>query len=145
MIRSDSTFTVTASKDGFVCVYLTSELLQVHGPDLKPKCVINAHSLPLTDVVLKSGIIYTASIDFSVKVWDLAPLTNIENKKQVQQGKLLKTTIQYPEPVKSIDVDKLSLKLVASGESGKIYFSAISTVQSQVDTKVDHKVCKQIR
>ena len=107
--------------------------------------MINAHSLPLTDVVLKCGIVYTASIDFSVKVWDLTPLTNIENKKQVQQGKLLKTTIQYPEPIKSIDVDKLSTKLVASGESGKIYFSLISTVQSKVDTKVDHKVCKQLR
>jgi len=144
-IETDATFTVTGSDDGFVCVYLTADLLQVHGgAELKPKCVINAHSLPLTDLTLRSGVVYTASVDFSVKVWDLTPLTNVEQTKQVQQGRLLKATIQYPEPIRSIDLDALCLTLVAAGESGTIYSSMLSTMNN-IDSKTDNKMCRKLR
>ena len=67
-IKTTKDFTITGSNDGQIAVYRTFSLAQVHDT-LDPVIVINAHSLPVTDLEIKDDFCFTSSADFSIKVY----------------------------------------------------------------------------
>merc|ERR1711990_777792 len=92
---------------------------------LQPIVVINAHSLPVTDLEIKDDFCFTSSTDFSIKVWNLAKLRLCGKMEKIQQGNLLMATIEYPEAISSISSDNMNLSLIGLGASGTVYRSNI--------------------
>ena len=66
-IKTSKDFTITGSDDGQIAIYRSFALVQVHDT-LQPIIVINAHSLPVTDLEIKDDFCFTSSTDFSIKV-----------------------------------------------------------------------------
>jgi len=66
-IKTSKDFTITGSNDGQIAIYRSFAMAQVHDT-LQPIIVINAHSLPVTDLEIKDDFCFTSSTDFSIKV-----------------------------------------------------------------------------
>ena len=66
-IKTSKDFTITGSNDGQIAIYRSFAMAQVHDT-LQPIVVINAHSLPVTDLEIKDDFCFTSSTDFSIKV-----------------------------------------------------------------------------
>lgn len=68
IIRCNQDFLTTGSHDGQIGVFATRMMLDVH-QTVKPLVVINAHGLPITDIAISSDLIFSSSMDFTVKVF----------------------------------------------------------------------------
>jgi len=123
-IKTSKDFTITGSNDGQIAIYRSFAMAQVHDT-LQPIIVINAHSLPVTDLEIKDDFCFTSSTDFSIKVWNLAKLRLCGKMEKIQQGNLLMATIEYPEAIISISSDNMNLNLLGLGKSGTVYRSNI--------------------
>ena len=67
IIRSNRDFLISSSADGQIGVFSTRSMIDIH-QTVKPLVVINAHGLPITDIVLEEDLLFSASNDFTVKV-----------------------------------------------------------------------------
>ncbi|CAL1714772.1 unnamed protein product [Somion occarium] len=111
----DSAALVSGSEDSAVSVWSISSLLDDGSQnDLpSPFCTLTDHTLPVTDILCGIGLfptcrILTASVDHSVKLWDLSSHT-------------LLTTFQFPHPIKVLAWDVTERLFFAASEDGSIH------------------------
>jgi WD40 repeat protein len=67
IIRCNEDFLATGSSDGQIGIFATRHLLDIH-QTVRPLAIINAHTLPITDLYLANDLIFSSSTDFTVKV-----------------------------------------------------------------------------
>lgn len=99
---------LTASQDATVHVWVLGHLLSADEARPAPLFSWSDHTLPVTDIAVGHGSmttarVYTASLDSTVKVWDLAT------------GELL-TSFLFPKPVSAVAIDPAETKLFAACE-----------------------------
>jgi len=67
LIRANQDFLISSSSDGQIGVFTPRSMLDIH-QTVKPLVVINAHGLPISDIVLEDDLVFSSSNDFTVKV-----------------------------------------------------------------------------
>jgi WD40 repeat protein len=111
--------------------------------------VINGHSLPVTDLILSETHLFSSSLDFSVKLWNLKLLKRTGKSEKQKQAAMLLMTIEYPEPISSISSDNLNLTLAAASENGNIYRTRLNELKSKEKEQKScwqtGRKCQQIR
>ncbi|KXN86545.1 Pre-rRNA-processing protein IPI3 [Leucoagaricus sp. SymC.cos] len=112
---NDGTAIISGSEDSSVNIWLLSRLLDNEGQnDLPvPHCTLSDHTLPITDIQCGVGAsltcrILTASVDHSVKLWDLS------------SGTLL-TTFQFPRVITHLAWDVTERVFFAATPDGSIH------------------------
>ncbi|THH02710.1 hypothetical protein EW026_g195 [Hermanssonia centrifuga] len=111
----DSAALLSGSEDSSVSVWSMSKLLDnATQNDLPiPLFTLSDHTLPVTDITCGVGLfpkcrVLTASLDHSVKAWDLS------------SGTLL-TTFQFPRPISSLAWDVTERVFFAASPDGAIH------------------------
>ncbi|KIM68122.1 hypothetical protein SCLCIDRAFT_1209520 [Scleroderma citrinum Foug A] len=112
---SDGTTLISGSQDSGVCVWSVSKLVD---DDLQnelplPQFTLSDHTLPVTDIVCGIGPfpkcrVFTASLDHTVKLWDLATQSLI-------------TTFQFPKPITCIASDVSERMFFAASLDGSVH------------------------
>ncbi|EGN96624.1 hypothetical protein SERLA73DRAFT_184727 [Serpula lacrymans var. lacrymans S7.3] len=106
---------VSGSEDSGVSVWSVSRLvddsLQTELP--APFCTLSDHTLPVTDIICGVGAfpscrILTASVDHTVKLWDLS-------------SRALLTTFHFPKPVTCLSWDVTERLFFAASPDGSIH------------------------
>ncbi|KAF5362425.1 hypothetical protein D9756_002430 [Leucocoprinus leucothites] len=112
---NDGTALISGSEDSSVNVWLVARLLDNDGQsDLPiPHFTLSDHTLPITDIKCGVGAsltcrLLTASVDHSVKLWDLA------------SGTLL-TTFQFPQVITHLAWDATERLFFAASPDGSIH------------------------
>ena len=118
-IRCHQNFLLTASNDGQLGIFKISCLLDVQA-SVKPVIVLNAHQQPITDLFVNSNLLFSSSLDFTVKIWDLEKLNLREENEKVEQNQIIVTSVEFPSAVSSITCDGMNLNLVACAMDGRL-------------------------
>ncbi|KAF7323161.1 WD40 repeat-like protein [Mycena chlorophos] len=112
---NDGSALLSGSEDSGVSVWSVPRLLdddtQTEPP--APYCVLSDHTLPVTDILCGVGIfprcrILSASLDHSVKLWDLASHS-------------LLTTFQFPHPLTCLAWDPTERVFFAASPNGSVH------------------------
>ncbi|KAH7911431.1 WD40 repeat-like protein [Hygrophoropsis aurantiaca] len=111
----DGAALISGSEDSGVSVWLLSRLVDddLRNELVTPYCSLSDHTLPVTDIVCGRGAfptcrILTASVDHTVKLWDLS-------------SKSLLTTFHFPQPISSIVWDVTERLFFAASTEGSIH------------------------
>ncbi|EKM49939.1 uncharacterized protein PHACADRAFT_166518 [Phanerochaete carnosa HHB-10118-sp] len=111
----DSAALLSGSEDSAVNVWSVSRLLDdsTQNELPAPYTTLSDHTLPITDVVVGAGAfprcrVLTASVDHSVKVWDL-------------ESKSLLTTFHFPRPVSTLAWDSTERLFFSASPDGFIH------------------------
>lgn len=111
-------FLLTASDDGQLGIFKINCLLDVQA-SVKPEVLLNAHQQPITDLFVSSNLLFSASLDFTVKIWDLEKLNSKTENEKIEQSKIIVTSVEFPSAVSSITCDGLNMVLVACAMDGR--------------------------
>ncbi|KAF8489311.1 WD40-repeat-containing domain protein [Gautieria morchelliformis] len=111
----DGASLVSTSDDSSVSVWSMSRLLdeELQAEIPAPYCSFTEHTLPVTDVSCGVGLfpscrIFTASLDHSVKIWDLST-------------RCLLSSILFPQPITVLTVDPSERFLFSGSQDGSIH------------------------
>ncbi|KAJ3475698.1 hypothetical protein NLI96_g11667 [Meripilus lineatus] len=106
---------VSGSEDSGVGVWSMSSLLDNASQNdlVSPYASLSDHTLPVTDIICGIGVfpfcrILTASVDHSVKLWDLS-------------SRALLTTFQFPRPITTVAWDITERVFFAASDDGSIH------------------------
>ncbi|KAF7317909.1 WD40 repeat-like protein [Mycena kentingensis (nom. inval.)] len=112
---NDGAALLSGSEDSGLSVWSVSRLLDddTQNEATAPYCVLSDHTLPVTDIVCGVGVfprcrILSASIDHSVKLWDLASRT-------------LLTTFLFPHPISCLAWDVTERVFFAASPEGSVH------------------------
>lgn len=116
---SDDSVIISASDDASVKIWLIASLLDADNDSPEPLATWSEHTLPISDVVIGLGSyascrVFTASLDSTVKIWELATNT-------------LLTTFVFPAAITCLAIDPVERHIYAGSKDGTIYQTDLYT------------------